>query len=432
MNNRTGKRKQQNQSRNKRLLLSILSLVLLAAIGLGAYFLAFTPDSKSNAAPPMKEDFAGMVYTGFDVSEIEELEAPEEVVQGTVENAVESKPEEPVKTETVIIPPKKDSSLMIANAKAHVYTIYTDLEQGSGFLFNTQGDIVTSAHVVRDASYIVLKNSDGQEFSGQIAGISETEDIALVRVEELAGKQPMGIATSPAEPGTEVVAIGSPGDVSNTVTEGEITATGASFSDGYEYTDMYEMTAVLKKGSSGGPLIDLDSEKVLGINSIILEDKPEIGYAIPMYTVVDQLNAWAADPITYEEEEIVLPDVKDAFFEETILRDFITAYYELLPYSLNDPELAYYESYLLPDSQGATEGKNFVETNRSETRTFDAVVPSIDSVVIGEEEALVEARATLTYHDEETGETATIEHTAIYTVVIDGYGDYQIKNIEMK
>ncbi|UJF26206.1 hypothetical protein [Planococcus sp. 107-1] len=58
MNNRTGKRKQQNQSR-KRLLLSIVSLILLAAIGLGAYFLAFTPDSKSNASPPMKEDFAG-------------------------------------------------------------------------------------------------------------------------------------------------------------------------------------------------------------------------------------------------------------------------------------------------------------------------------------------------------------------------------------
>lgn len=431
MNNRTGKRKQQNQSR-KRLLLSIVSLILLAAIGLGAYFLAFTPDSKSNAAPPMKEDFAGMVYTGFDVSEIEELEEPEEIGQGTVENAVESKPEEPVKTETVIIPPKKDSSLMIANAKAHVYTIYTDLEQGSGFLFNAKGDIVTNAHVVRDASYIVLKNSDGQEFSGQIAGISETEDIALVRVEELAGKQPMDMATSAAETGTEVVAIGSPGDVSNTVTEGEITGTGESFSDGYEYTDLYEMTAVLKKGSSGGPLIDLDSEKVLGINSIILEDNPEVGYAIPLYTVMGQLNEWAANPIIYEEEEIVLPDVKDAFFEETILRDFITAYYELLPYSLNDPELFYYQSYLLPGSQGETEGKAFVESNRSETRTFDAVVPSIESVVIGGEEALVEAKATLTYHDEETGETATIDHTAVYTVVIDEYGDYQIKNIEMK
>lgn len=430
MNKRTGKRQQQNQSR-KRLILSILSFVLLAAIGLGAYFLAVTPDSSSTAAPPMKEAFAGKVYAGFDVSEVEELEAPEPV-EGTVENAVEEEPEEPVANETIIIPPKKDSSLMIANAKAHVYTIYTDLEQGSGFLYNTQGDILTSAHVVKDASYIVLKNSDGQEFSGQIIGISETDDIALVRVEELAGKEPMEMASEPVEAGTEVVAIGSPEDVSNTVTEGEITAVGESFSDGYEYTDLYEMTAVLKKGSSGGPLIDLETEKVLGINSIILEDSPETGYAIPLYTVMDQLNEWAANPIVYEEEEIVLPDVKDAFFEETILRDFITAYYELLPYSLNDPELFYYQSYLLPGSQGETEGKSFVESNRSDTRTFDAVVPTIESVVIGEEEALVEAKATLTYHDEETGETSTINHTAIYTVVIDEYGDYQIKNIEMK
>src|SRR5690606_7671125 len=141
---------------------------------------------------------------------------------------------------------------MIANAKTHVYTLYTDLEQGSGFLINNQGDILTNAHVVLDASYVTVKNSDGQEFNGNIIGISETQDLAIVRVNELAGKEPLEIEMEPVDIGTPVVAIGSPGDQSNTATTGEITATDLDFMDQFEYTGLYEMNAEISQGSSGG------------------------------------------------------------------------------------------------------------------------------------------------------------------------------------
>ncbi|MGI2327683.1 S1C family serine protease [Planococcus sp. YIM B11945] len=446
MNKRVKNKKEYAQARNRKLM-TVWSLVLLIAIAFGGYFLVATPDSSAELISK-HEKFAGKTYAGFDIAseDITLTKEPEAPVVGTVED-VREKVEEPVEvpeeiteekiedvTESAapVEAPEKDKELMITNAKTFVYTIYTDLEQGSGFLYNTKGDILTNAHVVKDASYITLKNSAGQEFNGQVIGISEKTDVALVRVEELAGKEPMKMEMSKVDSGTKVFALGSPNNVSNTATEGEITATGKSFTDDYTYSDLYEMNALIKKGSSGGPLIDADTERILGINSIILEENPKIGYAIPIYTVADQLNKWVNDPITYEEEEVVLPDVKDAYFSKDILSDFIKGYYELLPYSLNDKGLEYYRSYLLPGSQGEQEGIKLVDEYGVEGRVFDVVETAIQNVNIAEKEATVEAEAVFTYHDPKTKKITAITHQKVYTVVIDEYGDYQIKTIENK
>ena len=428
--------KKNNNGTKKKWTAGALAAVFLLIIGAGLYFLITGQDSEPSGA--MKQaSFAERNYAGSALAEIEE---EEEIVteEGTVEDLIEEEPEEkeqaeePIEEESLAEAPKKDLSLMIANAKTHVYTIYTDLEQGSGFLFNSKGDILTNAHVVKDASYITLKNSNGQEFNGQVIGISDTTDIALVRVEDIAGKQPMEMEMSKVTAGTEVFALGSPENISNTSTEGKITAAGKSFFDVYQYNELYEMNAAIKQGSSGGPLIAADSGKILGINSIVLTDRPEIGYAIPIYTVIDQLNEWAANPIVYEEEEVVLQDVKDAYFDEALLRSFIEDFYELIPYSLNDREVGYYLFFLLPESPAVAAGKELVEGFAAEGRVFEAVSPKIISVEIGKKEAVIEAEAEFTYHDKESDKLESISHTGVYTVVIDEYGDYQITSIEQK
>lgn len=324
---------------------------------------------------------------------------------------------------------EQSQASMIANAKTHVYTLYTDLEQGSGFLINTEGDILTNAHVVLDASYITVKTSDGQEFNGNIIGMSETQDLAIVRVDELAGKEPLEIEMEPVDIGTPVVAIGSPNDKSNTATTGEITATDLDFMDQYEYTGLYEMTAEITQGSSGGPLIAADTGKILGINSIILEEKQGTGYTIPLYSVWDQLTEWVENPILPEEEEVVLQDVKDAYFADELLEDFIAAYYELIPYTLNDAESSYYLSYILPGSEAVEEATELVEEFAEADRVYDTVQPTITSIVINEDNALVEAEADFIYHEKTSGESSTVSHEGIYSVVIDEYGDYQIEDI---
>ncbi|WKA57835.1 trypsin-like peptidase domain-containing protein [Planococcus shenhongbingii] len=449
MNSRRANRNTVGQNK-KRILIFLLSLILIAAVGIGSYLLiAPPPETAPPATASVKQEaFAGKSYSGF---QVEPKEVPEETApaEGTVEDTREETPEEEVveepaekpvtENEVVVITPEepveapeKDLSLMIANAKTHVYTLYTDLEQGSGFLFNEQGDILTNAHVVKGASYVTLKNSDGQEFNGHVIGISETEDIALVRVKELAGKQPMPMASADPQVGTNVVAIGSPEDQANTATEGEVTATGASFSDTFEYVNMIESTAILKKGSSGGPLIDTENEQILGINSIILEDSPGIGYAIPIHTVVGQLNEWVSNPIEYEEEDVVLPDVKDAYFDEELLGSFIQSYYELIVYSLNEPELTYYHAYLLPGSEGETEGVKRVIERTDANKVYNINEVQIMNVEIGEEESTIEATAEYMYHDKATNETFSETETTVFTVVIDEYGDYQIKSMVTK
>lgn len=446
MNKRIDHRKQ-GQNPKRRIWTAVLSLLLLLGITGGGYALI---DQKEPLDLQMKnESFADKNYAGFD-TKAEEIEVPVEETpptEGTVEDARKDEPaqekpneeivvtepepvDEPEAVEVSVEAPEKDLDQMIANAQAHVYTLYTDLEQGSGFLYNEQGDILTNAHVVKDASYVTLKNSNGQEFNGQVIGISETTDIALVRVKELAGKQPMPMAAEETAVGTKVVAIGSPEDQANTATEGEITAVNKSFSADYEYTGLYEMTAILKKGSSGGPLIDAERESIIGINSIILEETPEFGYAIPIHSIAGQLAEWVSNPIEYAEEEIVLPDVKDSYFDKALLTSFIESYYELLPYSLNDPELNYYESYLLPGSNAATEGNKQVEELRSGTRTFDAIKTTIASVKINDKDATIEASAEFIYHDTESGETLKETRNTVFTVVIDEYGDYQIQTMQ--
>ena len=378
-------------NKNNRII-AALSVVLLLMVALGAYLLLGSENPASDTEPESSQP----VETGSQIPE--------------------------VKTATEL-------ASLIATAKTHVYTLYTDLEQGSGFLINTEGDILTNAHVVLDASYVTVKNSDGQEFNGHIIGISDTQDLAVVRVNELAGKEPLEVEMEPVDVGTPVVAIGSPGDQSNTATTGEITATDLDFLDQYEYTGLYEMSAEIAQGSSGGPLIAADTGKILGINSIILEEKPGSGYTIPLYSVWDQLTEWVENPIPMEDQEIVLQDVKDAYFADDLLEDFIAAYYELIPYTLNDAESAYYLSYILPDSEAVEEATELVEEYATEGRIYDTVEPVITSVEIHEDSATVEAEAEFTFHDEASGESSTIFHEGIYTVVIDEYGDYQIENI---
>jgi len=441
------KRSQRNERnpRRKRLFTSGLLLFSIAVISLILYFSfanknpepaveseAFSERSyvEMSMDVEFKEEPEGKVS---DESKEEEKEETPKVTQKEKEEKVVEKTSEEKEVVEVPVAPEQDLSLIIANAKTHVYTINTDLEQGSGFLFNTKGDILTNAHVAKDASFVTLTNSNGQEFNGEVIGISDTIDIALIRVHELAGKQPMAIEGSRVPTGTEVFALGSPENIANTSSEGKILSIGKSFHDGYQYTDLYEMDALIKKGSSGGPLIDAKTEKILGINSIILLDNPNIAYAIPIYTVMNQLNDWAANPIidtSWSEGDV--NHVAEAYFDEELLDSFIKGYYELIPYSLNDQELDYYMTYLLPDSQGAAEGKKFVEENSEEHRVFDAVDPTIMNIEINEDNSTVEAKSVFTYHDVESDEVLTIDHHATYTVVIDEYGDYQIENIETK
>lgn len=452
--NRRMDMKNSNTPKKKNWLITLVTILFLAAVGAGVYLMIASPEEQTTTESLEKTSFSEREYQGgggVSVAIDKEEEEPETIEPGTVtdqteQNDTEVEEEAPeteessdaIKNETVeeveqpddsmVVVPEPDLSSMIANAKTYVYTLYTDLDQGSGFLFNDKGDILTNAHVVKDSQYVTVKNSNGQEFNGQVIGFSRTTDIALIRVPEIAGKAPMEMEMQEVPAGTKVFALGSPENINNTSTEGEITATGMDFFDGYKYDDLYEMTAKIKQGSSGGPLISAESGRILGINSIVLTDNPDIGYSIPIYTVNDQLQEWAANPLPTE-SDAWQPDVPDASFEEEALRGFISDFYELVPYSLNDDEVTFYQFFLLSGSQGEMAGNEMVEGLKGEQRVFQAVEPVITDVEIDDNEAYITANATFTFHDQEDDKLVSISHAVIYTIVIDRFGDYQISAI---
>ena len=127
---------------------------------------------------------------------------------------------------------------------------------------------MTNAHVVRNADDIFIKTSEAHTFPGALIGISQSLDIALIRVPQLANREHLEIDVD-FEPniGDEIIVVGSPHGFQNTFTDGIISGKNRSFNVGnYEYNNLYQVSASISRGNRGGPLIHKDTGKIIGIN----------------------------------------------------------------------------------------------------------------------------------------------------------------------
>jgi serine protease Do len=214
---------------------------------------------------------------------------------------------------------------------------------GSGFLYNDKGDVITNAHVVANTKEVKVKTADSKEFSGTVIGISSDTDVALVRVPGLAGVEPLKIAKNrKAEIGDEVLALGSPLGLQNTVTTGIISGIDRDFDLApFHYEDVYQISAPIAPGNSGGPLIDSKTGEVLGINSAGM-DQGSIGFSIPIPNVITLIEGWSKSPMaslpsvaleqeaySYEKEnspEELAKYLVNYFYESINYGDYVTAY----------------------------------------------------------------------------------------------------------
>lgn len=214
---------------------------------------------------------------------------------------------------------------------------------GSGFLYNNKGDIITNAHVVNDADAIYVKTANAHTYPAAVIGVGKELDVAVVRVPQLAGQSPLSIAKdSNVEIGDEVIALGSPHGFQNTVTLGIISGMARDFTvDGFTYNNAYQISAQITHGNSGGPLINRQTGKVIGINSVGTEDGT-IGFSIPINQVMDKVTKWSKEATNSQldfanADDIIsnsaTTDLKenaeylvDYFFESITIRDYVTAY----------------------------------------------------------------------------------------------------------
>jgi serine protease Do len=164
---------------------------------------------------------------------------------------------------------------------------------GTGFIISEDGYILTNNHVVNGADEVMVKLSDGREVKGEIKGVDDKVDLALIKITDK-GKLPFAeLGDSDAlEVGEWVMAIGNPFGLSHTVTAGIVSAKGRVIGSG-PYDDYIQTDASINPGNSGGPLFS-SGGKVIGINTaIITGGGGGIGFAIPISiakTVVDQLR----------------------------------------------------------------------------------------------------------------------------------------------
>ena len=163
--------------------------------------------------------------------------------------------------------------------------------EGSGFVVDTSGDIVTNAHVVEGASSIVVTFTDGTEAQATLVGSDPSTDLAVIRVDVPAQTlHPLTLADSSAvRVGDAVVAIGSPFGYAESITSGIVSAVGREIEapNGATVTDAIQTDAAINSGNSGGPLIDA-SGKVIGVNAQISTGSggsDGVGFAIPGNTV---------------------------------------------------------------------------------------------------------------------------------------------------
>jgi serine protease Do len=153
-------------------------------------------------------------------------------------------------------------------------------QSGSGFVIESDGQILTNYHVIQNAERIMVKFSDGRSLQARVLGIDPDTDIALIKVEaKNLPVAPMGDSET-LRVGEWVCAIGNPLAYEHTVTVGVVSYLGRKLFD--SSLDNYIQTdAAINFGNSGGPLINGRGE-VVGINSAISQRASNIGFAVPI------------------------------------------------------------------------------------------------------------------------------------------------------
>ena len=245
--------------------------------------------------------FIGLILIGVSLA----CQVITPVEQPTVPPVAQSIPNTPLAilepVQTIMV--EEDSENLLVELYARVnpsvvnITVYATLDgvltalgQGSGFIYDEQGHLVTNAHVIHGAELLEITFSDGTMREAELSGEDLHSDLAVVQVEAMpegASPLPLGDMEELAV-GQTVVAIGNPFGLSGTLTRGIISALGRTIPALTQFSipQSIQTDAAINPGNSGGPLLNLDGE-VIGVNAQIETGgtgraNTGVGFAIPI------------------------------------------------------------------------------------------------------------------------------------------------------
>ncbi|MFH1846995.1 MAG: trypsin-like peptidase domain-containing protein [Candidatus Omnitrophota bacterium] len=164
---------------------------------------------------------------------------------------------------------------------------------GSGVIVDVRGLIVTNAHVVNMASKIYIILNDGTTVEGEVLGVNQQEDVAIIKIIPPYVLKPVTFAKKgDIIIGETVVAIGDSMGLQNSVTAGIVSGTNRQFISkqyGRLHSGLIQTDAPINPGSSGGALLNLEGE-LIGINLAVIQEVENIGFAIPVAKIIDIMN----------------------------------------------------------------------------------------------------------------------------------------------
>jgi putative serine protease PepD len=162
--------------------------------------------------------------------------------------------------------------------------------QGSGFVYDSNGHIVTNAHVVEGSSSVSIKFSNGKAYSARVVGTDASTDLAVLKVDAPVSQLfPLTLGDSSSLVGDQVVAIGSPFGLEGTVTSGIVSALHREMTspNNFAIDNSIQTDAAINHGNSGGPLLNAEG-KVVGVTAQIESNSggnEGVGFAVPSNTV---------------------------------------------------------------------------------------------------------------------------------------------------
>lgn len=161
---------------------------------------------------------------------------------------------------------------------------------GSGFFCDTNGHIVTNAHVIEGADRIFVTLSTGKTLNAHVAAVHPSVDLALLKVDPPPNVEKVSIGTADdVQVGEWVLAVGNPFGLGRTVTIGIVSGKGRFLGFGPD-DNFIQTDASINPGNSGGPLFNMAGE-VIGVNTAIISSAKGIGFSIPSNFVHELLHA---------------------------------------------------------------------------------------------------------------------------------------------
>ncbi|MGI0087444.1 MAG: S1C family serine protease [Nitrosotalea sp.] len=165
---------------------------------------------------------------------------------------------------------------------------------GSGFIYDKEGRIITNNHVVEGSGTVNVTFVDGNTYTAKVVGTDPGNDIAVIQIIDNFSDEtlvPLALGnSSDTKVGQQVIAIGNPFGLSDTMTTGIVSAIGRLLPNqnvGFSIPDIIQVDAAINPGNSGGPLLNLQGQ-VIGMNTAISTNTGEfsgVGFAIPSNTI---------------------------------------------------------------------------------------------------------------------------------------------------